>query len=1264
MYKITAKHPDNTEVVIYDPYTGIRPVLNPKMTRELNQPGSLDFTLVYGHDAFEDLEGMKDYVTVERDGDELFYGRVLDVEPAILNGQETVTCEGAMSFLNDGHLAPDPRNSSGYVHQTMTAEAFYRRVIAAYNAEINNDPRRAFSVGIVDHPRKAEERQYQITNYISAKEAIEQNILNNYGGFIRIRKTLGTNFQINSELIQANYFQLGNVRLLKRPVIPAEDLVEAGWEDAGDGYATIYSSYYDAGSQGIEWGQNVIIHITPILSDGTVLSPAELDDYVDDLLTGSTIASILENDVDNLVLWVQDGITDWTAAHSVADTYDDLLHRLQAVYYLEDYESMPDQSELREFNSGITIESNFQSHLIDWIESYDIINNSPLVLGENIITQTNRMSGEDMFTAIRPVGQNGLVHSTTPIIDLYSQEEMAEYGRIIKNVDFPNITTEAAILQAGQALAQRISTTLYISSEISVLDLHFVDGEIPPLEMGETFTNIVGLEGIGLTTGSISNDIENPQNDSISLKNAKHLEGNGLDDFKNNEGSLSKRSAKSSGGVGMALKYYHELDNKVDMYADTIFIHGQQIDLAAGKITLQGNQIESLSNVTGSLGNRVTGIEGTGVIQNSAAITAVAGHFRIEEGATESDPERVVLIEGAKLSVEEDGVYSDVIGENGVNSHISQMADQIRSEVSASNSTIYSSIQQTASSIRTELANTESGLYNYVLNTASGTRQMIVSQTNRVWIQEYDPTTEAGGSNTVKDHDMWVESTHQGTWDGADGFDWEHDEDFDWFQVQGAKIWGWKNNQWELISDQQQVVSYSEVVETAEYFARRYVRGIVNDEGMIDVYEAKLEQTAHEIRAEVAASGSTIYSSISATASNIRLQVAQRPRAVTSTTAPTDIDNRGLKEDDIWIMSEGQENWDAAFDKAWDDDSGIDWNALRSDSVYVYHNGKWELAVDGTQLIDEADIEVDRNLARMYAKRLEYEEGRLQAYYSEFKVTAKEITSDLEDKYRGLESHIKQTATQLTSTFTDRYNNLGSSITQTAREIRTEVHAANSQIYSSISQTASQIRSEVGNTLSGIQSSITQQANKISLVVDSSNHLKVAEMVIAINSQTGQSISRINADLVTINGSIKLSDALKIENGGILMDYPLYVRNNNIITNGSIILMSNNASAMIDASDLSTTIKSATKSGDTLILTTYGGQTINFSKPSATPSWGTAAYVDNTNNLPSGTKHQVNGLKTAIVNNRTKQGYIYFTITVGGTRHVYYFADNGNGWTS
>lgn len=114
-------------------------------------------------------------------------------------------------------------------------------------------------------------------------------------------------------------FGNGNADLLARPVIDAIELVKKGWEDAGDGIATVYSSQF-----GVEdsTGKKVEILVSPILPDGSVLSPGELEDYVDNVLNGSD--AILQADTKKLVLSV--GVDDSGEA-------GDLLHQLQEEYY-------------------------------------------------------------------------------------------------------------------------------------------------------------------------------------------------------------------------------------------------------------------------------------------------------------------------------------------------------------------------------------------------------------------------------------------------------------------------------------------------------------------------------------------------------------------------------------------------------------------------------------------------------------------------------------------------------------------------------------------------------------------------------------------------------------------------------------------------------------------------------------------------------------------------------------------------------------------
>ncbi len=116
----------------------------------------------------------------------------------------------------------------------------------------------------------------------------------------------------------------GNVDLLNRKVIDAYELTKKGWpgnpEREGTGEtATVYSSQY-----GIEDASGKVreILVTPILPDGSVLSPKELENYIDDILEGSE--DILAADEKKIVIAV-DVDPDGSAGER--------LHELQEQFY-------------------------------------------------------------------------------------------------------------------------------------------------------------------------------------------------------------------------------------------------------------------------------------------------------------------------------------------------------------------------------------------------------------------------------------------------------------------------------------------------------------------------------------------------------------------------------------------------------------------------------------------------------------------------------------------------------------------------------------------------------------------------------------------------------------------------------------------------------------------------------------------------------------------------------------------------------------------
>lgn len=114
-------------------------------------------------------------------------------------------------------------------------------------------------------------------------------------------------------------FGNGNVDVLARPIIDAAELVKKGWEDAGEGIATVFSSQMGIMDAA---GKETEILVTPILPDGTVLSPKELEDYVYKQLEGAN--DILKADTKGIVIAVDVPVP--------TDDIDDVGQRLHELH--------------------------------------------------------------------------------------------------------------------------------------------------------------------------------------------------------------------------------------------------------------------------------------------------------------------------------------------------------------------------------------------------------------------------------------------------------------------------------------------------------------------------------------------------------------------------------------------------------------------------------------------------------------------------------------------------------------------------------------------------------------------------------------------------------------------------------------------------------------------------------------------------------------------------------------------------------------------
>lgn len=89
----------------------------------------------------------------------------------------------------------------------------------------------------------------------------------------------------------------GNVDLLARPIVDAAEIAAAGWEDAGERFRTTFAQLVETTDAE---GETVKVLVTPILENGTVLSPDALRDYVEANLKGAE--NLLDADTLGIVI--------------------------------------------------------------------------------------------------------------------------------------------------------------------------------------------------------------------------------------------------------------------------------------------------------------------------------------------------------------------------------------------------------------------------------------------------------------------------------------------------------------------------------------------------------------------------------------------------------------------------------------------------------------------------------------------------------------------------------------------------------------------------------------------------------------------------------------------------------------------------------------------------------------------------------------------------------------------------------------------------
>lgn len=173
--------------------SGIR-ILNPIVKGDIGNATSMDFSVQNGTPYFGQFLQMRTYITVDYDGDTIFYGRVITINNDFYGG-EKIHCEGALAFLNDSFF---PGEKSGNKKTQTTLERI-SEVLENHNAQVNELLKSVY-VGEVpgnytartapEQRIKSESREFGQTSWNNSKSALE-DLKSHYGGAFRIRYEAG-----------------------------------------------------------------------------------------------------------------------------------------------------------------------------------------------------------------------------------------------------------------------------------------------------------------------------------------------------------------------------------------------------------------------------------------------------------------------------------------------------------------------------------------------------------------------------------------------------------------------------------------------------------------------------------------------------------------------------------------------------------------------------------------------------------------------------------------------------------------------------------------------------------------------------------------------------------------------------------------------------------------------------------------------------------------------------------------------------------------
>ena len=703
---------------------------------------------------------------------------------------------------------------------------------------------------------------------------------------------------------------------------------------------------------------------------------------------------------------------------------------------------------------------------------------------------------------------------------------IALYGIIEKETGSGNLTEEQATRVATAYLnAHKLPKK---SVEINGDDLSEITGEsLDSFVTGKLFRLAIPQDGQVVEDYITKVSFQ----DIISSSYADVIIGDEQDatlNFLQEQASSTKSSRSSSKKQQKLDEVFEKNFVKTNEYGAILEQAGMKLD-SHGMIVYAKDNVNNIASILEQTASEIRAEVAAGDLGLRSEISQTASAIRLSVANSLSDI-------GSNIIQTADQIYSEVHSANSsIYSYIAQTSTSITSRVEDINDDLHTEILQTKSMIRSAVWTANSQVYSYVDQTASYILDHVGERTGaKVFTGTSEP--EDSPDNPINVGDMWLDGDYVNFWDDADfkfvSYD-PDDPEYDWTQLRGAKLKVWKDGKWQLVEDYTTLAEDTDIRRTKDQI-NLVAHNLVSVNGELQSNIARLDvkadritssvneriadvgsritQTARQIRNEVHASQSQLYSAIEQTATNIRSYVRDEINDVGSE----------IEQTASMIRHEVHASQSQLY------------SAIEQTATSIRSYVKNEIDDVGSEILQTANqirSEVHTANSRIYSAIAQtatsirsYVKNEIDDVGSEILQTASMIRSEVHTANSKIYSSITQTASSIRSEVRNAISGVNSSITQTANQIRSEVNAANSKVYSSITQTASSIRSEVRNAISGVNSSITQTANQIRSEVNAANskvYSSITQTASQIRAEVGNAISGVNSSITQTANSIR-----------------------------------------------------------------------------------------------------------------------------------------------